>query len=94
MQNDLAQYALEAMNQYYSSSTERRCPVIPELAIQTYCAMKLQQDNWIVLTEICWESAVITLGADPDVANDALPGRNRIDILALPRNDSQPMFAV
>jgi hypothetical protein len=94
MRNDIVQYALEAMEQYYTSKTQRRQDVIPESSVQVYCALKLQQRNWIVLTEVCWESAVFTLAAAVDAADAALPGRGRIDMIALPREEGSPLFAV
>jgi hypothetical protein len=94
MRNEVTHYALEAMEQYYTSDTPRRCDVIPELAVQTYCALKLQQRSWIVLTEVCWESAVLTFGADADAADSVLTGRSRIDMLAIPRDGDSLCFVI
>jgi hypothetical protein len=94
MRNEITQYALEAMEQYYTSDTPRHYSIIPELAVQTYCALKLQRSSWIVLTELCWESAVLTFGADPDAAGKVLPGKSRIDMIALPRYDDSSCFAI
>jgi hypothetical protein len=94
MRNDLAEYALEAMQQYYTSKTPRRLDVIPESSVQVYCALKLQQRHWIVLTEVCWESAVFTLAATAEPADSALPGRGRIDMIAISCEEGSSLFAI
>jgi hypothetical protein len=94
MRNDLAEYALEAMKRYYESKTPRRRDVIPESSVQLHCALKLQQKNWIVLTEVCWESAVFSFSATAETAGSALPGRDRIDMIALSHEKGSPLFAI